>query len=267
MKKILIALVITNFFLFSSAQEQSSKNNQFILPEKGDIAISIDASPFLDYVGNIIGGGNVAPTFNPLTGTTLVIKYFNSPNMAYRLGAGITHLSSSVSTLVPIIPAATPISYVEDIRKTSSSGITLTGGVEYRKGKSRLQGIYGVEAGLALMSNSNNYTYGNPISDKNPVSYVMSEKFGTIFGIGVRGFCGIEYFIFPKVSIGGEFGWGINYSSIGKGEGSVDSWNNAGRVITTTKVPIGGRSEFSANPDNDNSIFGPAGTLRLSFHL
>ena len=62
-----IALVAMAFGVTSAfAQDLTSKKGEPFLPEAGDYAIGIDATPFLNYAGNFFGTGaaNVAPTFD-----------------------------------------------------------------------------------------------------------------------------------------------------------------------------------------------------------
>ncbi len=42
---------------------------------------------------------------------------------------------------------------------------------------------------------------------------------------GLRGFVGVEYFVIPKISVGGEFGLGFMYSKVGEGYVNTESWN------------------------------------------
>ena len=81
MKKTIFAVAVILGSTSSFAQDK-----QF-MPEAGDYAIGIDATPFLNYVGNLIGGndGNTAPSWNYLTtNQTITGKYFVDENMAYR---------------------------------------------------------------------------------------------------------------------------------------------------------------------------------------
>ena len=60
MKKSILAVAVLLGTTSAFAQLESKMGEQF-LPEEGDWAVSIDANPFLSYVGNLIGGadGNV----------------------------------------------------------------------------------------------------------------------------------------------------------------------------------------------------------------
>ena len=62
----------------------------------------------------------------------------------------------------------------------------------------------------------------------------MTEfKKGTEFGIGARAFLGAEVFLFPKWSVGVEFGFGMGYQFAGNSTIISEQWT----------VPVGGTSE------------------------
>ena len=269
MKK--INFVITFVFISTCifAQESLlSKKGEPILPEKGDWAISIDAGPFLKYAGNFIGsnGLNVSPTFNFLSGNqTILGKYFIDSSKAFRVGLRLGLGSNSQTTKVFSSQYSIPATYVDNVTKVSGSNIGLTAGMEWRKGHTRLQGFYGAEAGLAFESSTISDTYGNALSNTNTLSRMLENKAGTSFGLGVRGFIGAEYFIFPKMAIGGEFGWGLAFTTTGEGKTTSESWNS--NLVTTSVTPTGGSTRFGFDTDNLNSVFGPAGTIRLTLHF
>ncbi|MES2681013.1 MAG: hypothetical protein V4635_14060, partial [Bacteroidota bacterium] len=71
----LLMFVFANYAMLG--QDLTSKKGEPILPEKGDWAIGIDATPFLNYIGNFFGTPNSAPSFTWLTNNnTIVGKYF-----------------------------------------------------------------------------------------------------------------------------------------------------------------------------------------------
>ena len=198
-------------------------------------------------------------------------------------------------------PAGTPATTVTDKSKFSSTGIGLTVGIEKRKGKTRLQGYYGAELAFFISSQKQTNTYGNgfagtgtsPGTSPNPTSTtwypnidsssvtgtqpksvstgtvssrVTQAKSGTTFQIGVRGFVGVEYFILPKMSLGGEFGWGIGLKTTGAGSKSTEAiyTGNSSSVMTTKTA---GSSAFVVGTNNTNSIFGPVGSIRMNFYF
>lgn len=281
-------------------------------PEAEDWALSIDATPFLNYFGNFIGGtdANAAPTWSFLTTNQQITgKYFMSSDMAFRGSVRLGFGSNSETNMVldrTVDPADYPDypelpSMVENKMKMRSSNIGLSGGVEFRKGEGRLQGYYGGELGISFSSSSTIYEYGNELtlpgadnpvgvsgaddfsdpSDPSSVSNigaddgfgndfrVLENKSGATIGFGLRGFIGAEYFILPKFSLGGEFGLGLFVASSGSSFTSVESVGNVGgdNVIGTVETEGASETSFGFDADNNNTVFGPAGSIKLTFHF
>lgn len=186
-----IALVALAFGVTSAfAQDLTSKKGEPFLPEAEDMAIGIDATPFLNYVGNFFGksANNTAPTWNFLTNNlTITGKKFKDANTAYRasirLGFGSNtqkaQIADATVTTAPTYPALP--SYKEDKFKSSNTNIGLAVGLEKRRGKTRLQGIYGAEFGLGIATSGQKYTYGNDLNPNGtpPVTVANSTNFGT----------------------------------------------------------------------------------------
>jgi len=250
--------------------ELVTKKGESILPETGDWALSIDASPFLRYIGNFIGsnGANAAPTFNFLSvNQTILGKYYVDPSKAYRLGVRLGFGSNSSTAKVSTVPSANPMVYVDDVTTTSNFALGLTAGKEWRKGHGRLQGYYGIEGGLSIGSSSMHKDYGNRLAPNNPWDRMVEDNSGFLFGLGARGFIGAEYFIFPKIAVGGEFGLGVVFRTVGDGNYELQYWDTTTNSVKTTLVPTGGSTSFGIDSDNLNSVFGPAGTIRLTLHF
>ncbi|MDX1653357.1 MAG: hypothetical protein R3277_12745, partial [Brumimicrobium sp.] len=88
--------------------------------------------------------------------------------------------------------------------------------------------------------------------------------------LGLRGFIGVEYFILPKLSLGGEFGWGLVFMSTGSSSMTTESvgFNPSGtESVEQITTETGGSSSFGIDTDANNTVFGPAGSLRLSFYF
>jgi hypothetical protein len=314
MKKSILAVAVligTSAF----AQNMESKNGEAYLPQSGDWAIGIDARPFLNYFGNLIGGGqnaNIAPGWNYLTNNqTITGKYFAEDNMAYRASLRIGFGSMSGSAMVadrsvdPVTPSPWPgdASEVENTFKLGSTNIGLAVGMEKRRGFGRLQGFYGAELGFSLASTKETYTYGNALTAStsgvnvdvtaaddmtvgaggttmvadvdgqgNAITGRATEfKGGSMFSFGLRAFIGAEYFVLPRLAIGGEFGWGLGFASIGASSTSfeVEGLANGATVETIENRTTEGTktSMFGVDNDNMNGAFGPAGSLRMTFHF
>jgi hypothetical protein len=296
MKKIFIGL-LTTCALVANAQDASeggsgdlsftSKNGHQVLPQAGDIGLGISATAPLNYLGNFIGSGsNANGTFGSTNqagsyfnaGTTVFGKYFLSSNMAVRVrissnGAKATNKAvvaddgKPLSTTVPV--------YDEQIVK--SRGLVIGAGVEKRRGYGRLIGIYGAEAYLgANGTNITKYTYANEISAANQTpsdafggnnnefvvdgiaaNRTLSKKSSTAVGVGAQAFIGMEYFLAPRLSIGGEFNWGLYYRPNTQTSTTVEFYNaNANKV-----------EEYTQTIKQSKSIVSGTNTLGGSFNV
>lgn len=297
MKKSVLFLAATFGVTGAFAQDLTSKKGEPFLPEAGDYAIGIDASPILNYLGNFFGKNtpNAAPTFNFANSNfSITGKKFKDANNAYRASVRVGLSSSALKkevldaniTALPVYPALP--SYKEDKGAVSSTVVALSAGVEKRRGKTRLQGVYGAEAVLALNTASEKYTYGNALSSNNSVNLsttadfgnniisapwphqaitarVTSRKSGLGLNIGARAFVGAEYFVAPKISIGGEFGWGLGLAIQGKSTTTVESTDKV--TVATHEIKGDSETSFSIDTDNKNSVFGPSASLRLNLHF
>lgn len=285
------------------AQDLTSKKGEPILPEAGDWSIGVDATPFLNYVGNLMNGSNSAPTWNHLNANnTIVGKMFKDEKTAYR---GILRIGLNSWTDIQKVaqPTSSTINYpnlppmVEDKAKYSTTFVGLGAGMEMRRGKTRLQGYYGADAMFWMSSAKRTYEYGNALNPTGTPAINVSDSYdwstdpnfggnittdaygnaaritewksGSSIGFGVRGFIGAEYFVFPKISIAGEFGWGIGITTGAKSSTTMESNGFNGSAMQAGTMTIeGGKSGGSFWVDTDRNLFGTGnGSLRLNFHF
>lgn len=295
MKKSVLAFALAFGLTSAFAQDLTSKKGEPILPESGDWSIGIDANPFLNYFGNMLNGNtsNSAPTWNFLNSNlTLVGKMFTSETTAYRgilrIGMNSTKETAMIGDAAVTTPPTFPSvpAMVEDVHKNSSRFIGLGGGMEWRRGKTRLQGFYGGDLMFWMSGSKDTYEYGNTLSTTVAVNpgtttnfgsnlttdtygnnaRVLESKAGSTIGLGVRGFIGCEYFILPKISLGAEFGWGIAFSSTGAGSTTHESVGGTGPAPGEQTLETGKSSSFSL--DLDRNAFGTGnGSLRINFHF
>ncbi len=317
MKKSIFALAMAFGVTSAFAQDLTSKKGEPFLPETDDWSIGVDATPFLDYVGNFFGktGPNAAPTWqNYGANQTIVGKMFKDEKTAYRATLRLGRTSQTwKNEIVAPVASTTPGTFfptatngmVEDKAKASSGFIGLGVGIEKRRGKTRLQGIYGAEIFIWYTSQKNKITYGNALTQgatdpnidpsANSTNYagqginnlngltgynatdsrLLTRKFGKELGIGVRAFIGAEYFIIPKLSLAGEFGWGIGFAKTLKEKQTweAEGPNSVGieTPATIEKEVIGG-SRMVIDTDRNAAAsssynFSPNGTIRMNFHF
>jgi hypothetical protein len=284
--------------------------------------LAFNSLRYVSIMGNSapVAANVAAPTNQYVQGSNnqIVGKYFLTDKTAIRAKVGYNTLSGSMVNRVQDAEAmynatlgtaediaAATLLRVEDKLKYSKSNIMITAGYEMRRGYRRLQGVYGAEIGIGGTSARQNVTYGNAFSDVYNVEYTSNfnafttlnqnptsgrttrnlytkERGGIRFG--VRGFVGIEYFVFSKISVAAEYGWGysvttrrgakstrevfvngqngpsvfqeeVNADNAEKTKGfSVD--NNAGNIFSMNNT-LGGNTNLS----------GGAGAIMLIFHF
>ncbi len=292
-------LVVSLAALAMTAQAQiKSKKGENYLPEAGEYSIGVDATPFLNYAGNMLNlDGNTAPTQNFLNAQqTLIGKRFKTDKMAYRgiLRFGVSS-ENSTNTLnrfgatAPTFPALPEL--VEDKYTERSTFIGLGGGLEWRRGTTRLQGYYGGDLMVSFSNSSRTFEYGNALNDSTSVTAltsafgedntiniindtygntarIINQKDGSMLAITLRAFVGVEYFIFPKISLAGEFGWGVSFANMGSATTELESvgFNGTNNVVGTQTIERAAGGRFAV--DTDRNLTGTAsGALRLNFHF
>lgn len=272
-RKLFFAAMFTGIGAISFAQttQMTNKNGLVITPEAGDWVLGMNASPFLNYVGNLFNG-----TTNNSVGTAFVDgnnaiygKYFATNDMAYRGSLRITALSNSSSFLFDTNTVDQQPDYLEDVSRQSGFGFYLSGGLEWRKGHNRLQGYYGGELMLMFGALTPNVTneYALAMDSTNIANNLVTpgrtleSRAGSTFGFGVRPFVGVEYFVLPKLSIAGEFGWGLMFSTTSEGENTTEQFDFTTNEAFTTTARTGGSNNFLLTTDN------LGGAIRIFYHF
>ncbi len=281
MKKIYILLCAFVISFATHAQEEASevlksKKGTPIMPEAGEYAIGISANQFLNYVTR----GSATPNFGYVSNPTNVPvaifgKKMLSENKSLRARLAL-NTSSNTNRVAVLQNSLTPDplapSFVEDWRTLNATQILLAGGYEFRRGKGRLQGVYGGEAFFSITGDRVIYQYGNAITadfnqpnthnfftgnilSTNGFSRVLSEKNNMNIGFGARAFVGVEYFFAPKISIGGEFGYTLGFRTAGRILVTSETWDSSTqsvREIQTETFRDAGIRSFGAGVDNLN---------------
>lgn len=239
MKKYIIMLFCAIAALNISAQETTQKK---YLPEQGDIAIGVDVTPVLRYVGNAFNG-STDNSLNGLSGTpfndrmrfitpsaSIMMKYMLTDEIALRTNLGLlfNNYNDRRYTVDDKDLAINPLSEKKliDSKLTKRKGFSWSVGAEYRKGTKRIQGIFGLSALVAFQKESTSYTYGNAITS---VNQIPSNAFGITDNyrplkewnqagesiLGLSGTVGLEWFVAPKIALGTEVSLSL-YGLFGK---------------------------------------------------
>lgn len=278
------------FSATAQTEEVTNKNGVIVTPEAGDWALGFNAAPLLNYIGNTFNNtvGNSMGTAFLTTDQAIFGKYFVDASTAYRGSLRIMNMGATTNAQIDTNTINSGPTYVTNTSKASGSQLYLSAGLEKRRGHGRLQGYYGGEVVISLTGTApktsytyavsldsttmaNNVTDAGASSDMNLNSSAMngrvvSSKGGKQFGFGLRGFIGVEYFILPKISLGGEFGWGLMMNSTGAGETVKEYYGYDGSAatsksnytVTTTTAKL-----KSHTIDTDNYY----GTIKLLFHF
>ncbi len=266
-----------------------SKKGEVYLPQAGDWALSMDATPWFNYIGNFFHGTGTtqSPTASFLNSNeTIIGKYYVNNRTAYRVlvRIGINSYSQNQEIASSDTGQTFPAAQVEDKRTISSHFIGVGAGIEKRKGSTRLQGYYGVEAMFYLAGSDTTFTYGNAYNastDATPVWFNWNSTNtlnsglprptqdgpGGTFGISLLGYAGVEYFFAPKISIGAEFTWGINFQTTSQGTISVEELNPNTGTDQTDIYKTSGNTRFSLDNGINTAWGNSSGALYITFHF
>ena len=226
------------------------------LPKAGDWALGIDMQPVYQFFGNLandnafntlrqFGGEDVLGVTNNVNANnvSLIGKYMLDRTTAIRVNIGIDKDVTKHYEYRQDDKALfeNPLSEakVEDYYKHNDAFYSIAVGIEFRKGKNRIQGYYGADLIFGKHKERYQMTYGNAVTDINQtptrgewvpatatvpahwyypyndlglgvhnVPYwtesFLTESYAKAFVLGLAGKVGVECFVFPGISLGGE---------------------------------------------------------------
>ena len=294
-KLLLIAAAICMLPLAAIAQEANgAKAEKVYLPEQGDWSIGFNVVPVLKYVGNLFNGtsGNTLESLGgqPITDNmdgyeknnispdvSLTGKYMLTDEWALRANVGFmvrSDISKSYATDDKAL-ALDPFSEakVVDKMRKSNHGVSLMLGGEYRKGKKRVQGVFGAGVLFGLKKTKTTYSYGNEMTSLNQKptitlgSYNGAYRIDTQKGasdvfLGLTGSAGVEWFVAPKISLGAEVNLNLYYVFGGQQWTTSTGYNTSlGAVEQRTNISSPGNDVFRFGTDN------LGGALYMSFYF
>lgn len=300
-------IVVLIGFLYAiniTAQTLVSKAGDTILPQAKNWGISLDATALIkqarfDYVSKsqaiTVKYFKDPKTVFRIGARIGVNSYVTKEKEIDRLAA--------TSTVIAY-PAAKALKQNTWQRNASTFGLSF--GIEKRRGNTRLQGIYGAEGSVFISSLTDKFSYGNALNanPSSPVTVTSDDAMSSnIFGsannidtvpdiqgvqgfariiqrknaaavsIGARLFIGAEYFFLPKMSIGGEFGWGLALSYAGRTETQYESigqsniQGNTAPDVNKTTIDGGTNNSTILDTDNSNMIGGASASLRINLYF
>lgn len=216
----------------ASAQtgEITSNRGENWLSQDGDWGLTFSATPLLGYAGNLFNGtagNNTGAGLDWATPFVIQGKKLVDANTAYRAQVRLGFGSNKVTNEVVDLNNANNM--VEDVVKNSYNAINLGFGLEKRVGSTRIVGVYGAQLNVGLGGNKQTFEYGNTI-----VAGQVRQtevKGGSTFNVGLSAFAGVEWFVAPKVSLSGEYQWGVRMASTGYGETTTEVGGGDGTTV------------------------------------
>ncbi|TVQ12118.1 MAG: hypothetical protein EA361_11600 [Bacteroidetes bacterium] len=284
MRKTIFSIIfLCGFFLSSFAVEEepvehASPSEMF--PPAGSFGIGLDATPFLNYLGNM-ANGTMGNSLN-LGDNRLYFRYFLTQNAAVRLSLQMGLNKSSATFMVQDDNAFLndPLSnmQVEDRRTFFNNDISLRAGYQHFIGENRLRGFVGGDVGYGYNKLHYLYEYGNVMNEQNPAptrvinwnngstgnttQRPLESVFSTTNSILGGLFTGAEYYLLPQFAVGLELGLSYGLSIPGK---NYEVYENmvGSQLVEMTQVTGRGtrsRSIYSTTPYT-------YGNLYLVFHF
>ncbi len=247
MKKIILTVAAVFAFGLANAQDLKSKKGENFLPQAGEWAISFQAKPFINFAGGVLGGHATSPDSTSPTEGSFVGKKFTSDKTANRVVANFGFGSNNYDAAPTGAPSAvTNAPAGADTYKVSSFDLNVGLGKEWRRGSTRLQGYYGADAMVGISSSK--WTLSD---SKSTTGGQMTYTDGMSIKLGVNGFLGAEYFVFPKIAIGAQYNYGLNIKSQG-----------ASKTTMTGAADTSGVARTSFNLGNVSSA-----TMNITLHF
>lgn len=247
----------------------TAQEDKDYLPKAGDLAIGIDMQPVYSFFGNLANGdvGNGLGQFGGedalgYTGISIMGKYMLDKTTALRVNLGVQKTVTNDYSYSPddLARFLDPLSEadVTDCQHLNNALYSIAAGIEFRKGEKRLQGYAGADLVLGMRKRHYKFEYGNALTDINtptrtnynalglgvvnpgywtPGTAFITESYSNTIVLGAAGKLGVEYFVAPKISFGGEVSLFIG-EEITKGRYTKsEGWNpTTSRVETHTEL-------------------------------
>jgi hypothetical protein len=220
---------------------------EFSIPQKGSKAFML----------GITGLNTISLNTNPSRTGTLLFKYYTNKNTALRFGLGLS-LQNTTS-----IANNNPGTTIESTQK--NNGLSLSFGCQkklnrFEKLETYIAGDIFIAMNRASSANTTTITDSSKtanIFDTNQDWNKDENRGGLNTTIGLTGSIGFNYYIKPYFSLGGEIGYGLNFSQTGHGAiiNSGYTARNGGNSY----------SEIQTKSRTANSLKGAGSTITLTF--
>ena len=275
MKKLLsillaAALAVPMFAERPTPEERANADYSAWLPQAGDFSVGFNFDPIATFVGNMfnntVGNNLAAPAGQTLTDrfaggmphmASIMGTYMATDRLGIRANIGLAISTRTDRAYVQDDAAKffNPYSTLEglDRHKKLDLGASFSVGVEYRVGKRRVQGVFGLGATYGFWGiRKDSYSYYNAITagNQNPsqaglAGTYVNPKFATDYSFidnprllemsgdvghshvaGIYGSVGVEWFVAPKISLGLNVNLLLDYQWTAARTQKWEGWNN-----------------------------------------
>ena len=238
-------IIISSFIVLGFASMQAQSTGESYVPTAGTIAL--DASANIANIFTNAGDAVKVPT--------LCLQYYVTDKMAVRATFGINSTNSLDKYYVRDDAAyiLNPLSNVQvvDTKKVLNSSYNSSIAIQQFFGEAKLRGYIGLQAIYGAGSSSTVNAFANPMSAMNtsPSSFAgaysgnqraLEVNVGNTYSAGGGVIAGFEYFILPRLSIGGEMSLNAIYSHAGQANAKSETVVNGDIVTVDQAVSPGG---------------------------
>lgn len=281
MKKIRIAFTL---LILSIVSTQAQTASEEYLPKAGNFALGVDATPIFNYIGNMFNGTNTTPGNTntlDLSSSAIYGKYYLSDQTAIRATLAITGIHHKDEAYARDDAAfyANPLSNKEVVDTRTSLNNDYFTSIALQKfiGDARLRGFVGAQILYGYQSITDKYSYANPMTELNPTPSIavtlsnytpanerqLEVRTMNASRIGAGLIAGFEYFILPRICIGGEVSLNAIFRSNGQLYSKFETVVND-KVVAADKTTSPGGNEFAV----ETFRFTPNGyTEQLGFYV
>lgn len=294
MKRIALFLSACVFAVGAATAQESAKTVEY--PSAGSFGVGIEASPILDFVGNMFNGTADQESSSRWDKGDYTIhgRYFLTDNSAVRVHLRFNpNENKKVTTKFVQDDAAkalNPLSNdkVEDKMVEWKSDWRIAAGYQMFRGNGPLKGFYGGDVFYRYQKESTNYYYGNTMNSANIAPTTTNFVTGTaanlservqnnyksgVHSLGLIGFTGAEYYFMSNACVGFEVGVILQGSISTRGREISEKISGGERITTENEsAPSGNFFHFGTNAGkknlgNPNGNGGLAGTGFGNFYI
>ncbi len=299
MKRIALLLSACAFSVSAALAQDGTKTIEY--PAAGTFAVGIEASPILDFVGNMFNGNpdNASASRWAKGDYTLHGRYFLTDNTAVRLHLRFNPEDNKTVTrkFVKDDAATTlnPLSNdkVEDKQVAWKNDWRIAAGYQMFRGSGRLRGFYGGDVYYRYEKETKSYYYGNIMNSFNatpttttdfqtgtvgtPTDRTLNEYGGGKHSLGLIGFTGAEYYFISNACIGFEVGLVLQGSIATRGKSISEKMVGAEHVTMEEETaPSNALFHFGTNagkrdlkdPSGKGGLAGTGyGNFYIMFHF